>query len=543
MPCNFVYNLTNKILMNKYLNITLAAAILLPATTMAQNEIDALRYSQVTGAATARALSLGGAGGSYGGDFSSLSINPAGIGIYRKSEIMFTPTLHVNDMTGNYLNTQSSANYTRFGIGNLGAVFTSNLNRNGNSGGWQTLSFGIGYNRVADFTSAGYYQGRNDHSSMTEGFAADAKMNGTGSNITPPFGYLGYEGYLLDTANNSIPYNNIIKNGGSLDQSKSWKSKGGIDEFTLSLGGNYADKLMLGATVGITSYKYDRTTNYGEYDATGNTNNDFGSMTYNEYLSTTGVGVNVKLGAIYKINEYIRIGGAFHSPTWSSFSDQSQYDMDTYTENYKSSLGAQVTDPHTYVQPLDNQGNPIVYQSDYSLRTPWKGLLSATAFMGKYGFVTADYEYTAYNSMRYSFDNAPDYQNQVNQNIKDTYKGTHNVRLGVEGRLDNFSGRLGFAYYSSPYKRSDEFDGQRMDLSAGVGARFGNFFMDLAYVHIMQKSAEFLYPIITGSDDALGIRKTPVDLAYAKLGNNMVALTFGLKFGNKRGGDNNNSRY
>ena len=503
--------------MNKYLNIALTSIVLLPLSVKAQNEVDALRYSQVTGAATARALSLGGAGGSYGGDFSSLSINPAGIGIYRSSEVMFTPTLRVNTMNGSYLGTNSSDNNTRFGIGNLGGVFTTKLNkRKGSSDGWQTISFGAGYNRVADFNQHGYYAGNNDHSSMTEGFAADAKANGTGDNLVPPYGYFGYEGYLLDTALNSIPYNNIIKNGGSLNQAKSWQSKGGIDEFTLSIGGNYADKLMLGATMGITSYKYDRTTSYGEADATGNTNNDFDRMQYNEYLSTTGVGFNVKLGAIYKINDYIRIGGAFHTPTWTSFSDVSDYDMDSYTENYKASLGAANTDPHTYVQPSS------AYTYNYNLRTPWKGVLSATGFMGKYGFVTADYEYTAYNSMRYSFDNQDaGYEHQVNQAIQDTYKGTHNVRLGVEGKLDNFSGRLGFAYYSSPYKRSDEFDGQRMDLSAGVGARFGGFFVDLAYVHIMQKNDEFPYPA-----NAPGV---PVDLANIKYGNNVVALTLGFK--------------
>jgi len=502
--------------MNKYLNIAIGAAILLPASVNAQNQVDALRYSQVTGAATARSLSLGGTGGSYGGDFSSLSINPAGIGIYRSSEVMFTPTLRVNSMNGSYLGSSSSDNNTRAGIANAGAVFTSKLNRgrNQSSNGWQTISFGAGYNRVADFNQDGYYAGNNNQSSMTEGFAADARINGVSDNVVPPYGFFGYEGYLTDTALNSIPYENIIKNGQSLNQSKAWKSRGGIDEFTLSLGANYADRLMLGMTVGITSYKYDRTTTYYEGDASGNTNNDFDHLVYNEYLSTTGVGVNIKFGAIYKVNDYFRVGAAFHTPTWSSFTDVSDYEMDTYTENYKASLGAQNTDPHTYVQPTN------VYSYDYSLRTPWRAVLSATGFMGKYGFVTADYEYSAYNTMKYSFNNVDaGYEQQVNQAIKDTYKGTHNFRLGVEGRLDNFSGRLGAAYYTSPYKNSDVYGGERLDLSAGVGARFGAFFMDLAYVHIMQKANEIAYPVDYYSP-----------IGDVKYGNNLIALTLGVKF-------------
>jgi hypothetical protein len=516
----------------RYLNIILASAVLLPATAMAQGEVDALRYSQVTGAATARSLGLGGAGGSYGGDFSSLSINPAGIGIYRSSEIMITPILRFNNMKGDYLGTTSSDDNTKMTLGNFGAVFTTaNRGKNYQKSAWKAFSFGVGYNRVADFNSHGYYQGTNSQSSMTEGFAADAKYNGVSDEIAPPpFGYFGYEGYLIDSANNSIPYENIIKNGGSLNQSKQWISKGGINEWTFSLGGNYMEKLMLGATMGITSYKYDRTQTYYEGDATGNTNNNFQEMYYDEDLSTTGIGINFKLGAIYVVNDYFRIGGAFHSPTWSSFTDLSRYNMDSYTEGYKASLGALDKDPHTNVVPLDQYENEIVYQYDYSLRTPWKGVLSATAFMGKYGFVTADYEYTAYNSMRYSFNDAPSSERNVNEAIKDTYKGTHNFRLGVEGKMDNFSARAGFAYYSSPYKNSDYFNGQRMDFSAGVGGRFGKFFVDLTYVHIVQKNAEFLYPIITASSDQLGIRQTPVNLADLKYGNNLVALTMGVKF-------------
>lgn len=517
--------------MNKYFNIALLSSLLIPVMSNAQNEIDALRYSQVSGAATARALSLGGAGGSYGGDFSSLSINPAGIGIYRSSELMITPTLRFNNMTGDYLGSSADASNTRMTLGNFGAVFTTAAKGKGyKNSSWKAFSIGVGYNRVADFNSEGYYQGNNTLSSVTEGFSADAKLNGTGANMVPPFGYLGYEGYLLDTALNSIPYQNIIKNGGSLDQSKAWKTKGGINEWVISLGGNYLEKLMLGATVGLTSYRYDKTSTFREADATGNNNNDFESMYYDEFIKTTGIGINFKMGAIYVVNDYFRIGGAFHSPTWSAFSDLANYDVETNTEGYKATQGAG-QDGNTFVNPLDANGNIITYTYDYSLRTPWRGILSATVFMGKHGFVTADYEYAAYNSMKYNFNNSDQaYERQVNNAIKDTYKGTHNFRLGIEGKLENYAIRGGFAYYSSPYKNSSDFGGDRMDFSAGVGGRWGSFFADLTYVHIMQNVSEFAYPIITAPNQTLGIRSTPVDLADLKYGNNMVALTLGVKF-------------
>ena len=510
--------------MNKYLNILLVSGSLLPATALAQNETDALRFGQVSSAATARSLSLGGAGGSYGADFSSLSINPAGIGVYRNSEIMITPVLRINNMKGTYLGSTSTDDITKLNLNNFGVVFTNSAKgKRYEQSDWKAFSVGIGYNRVADFNSRGFYAGNNKESSITEGFAADAIYNGVGDNMVPPYGFFGFEGYVLDTALRSIPYENIIKNGGSLNQSKSWESKGGINEWILSFGGNYREKLMLGASVGLTSYKYDRTTTYYEEDASLAVN-DFDNLSYNEFISTTGIGVNLKLGAIYVVNDVLRLGAAFHTPTWSAYSDISDYNITTNTEGYKASLGVG-GGSETFVQPANE------YQFDYSLRTPWRGILSATAFMGKYGFVTADYEYAAYNSMRYSFKDNDDYERSVNNAIKDTYKGTHNFRLGVEGKLENFMGRLGFAYYSSPYQRSGDFDGQRMDISAGLGARFGGFFIDLAYVHMMQKASEYGYPALFAPNADLGIRKVPVGIANITNGSNLVALTIGFKFG------------
>jgi hypothetical protein len=505
--------------MKKYMNLLFAAALILPATVNAQNEIDALRYGRLSSGATARSLGLGGTGGSFGGDFSSLSINPAGIGVYRSSEIMVTPMLRFNNMTGKYLDASSSDNNTRLTLSNFGLVFSNAAKgRRYETSDWKSFSVGIGYNRMADFNSHGQYSGKNDVSSITEVFAADAQANGTSTNLIPPFGYFAYYGFLLDDALNSIPYGSILSKGGAVNQSKSWESKGGINEWTLSLGGNFREKLMLGASLGLTSYKYDRNTNYTESDATGNKDNDFDYLSYNEYLSTTGIGVNLKVGAIYVVNDVFRFGGAIHTPTWAAYTDAMDYDITTNTENLKERTGQAETNPYTFLQP----GQPS--QIDYSLRTPWRGVLSATAFFGKFGFITADYEYVAYQSMRYNFSGNTfnDYENSVNTAIKDTYTGGHNFRVGIEGRKDNYLARLGFAYHTSPYQRAGDFDGQRMDLSAGLGARFGSFFVDLAYMHMIQKEAEYGYPILA--------KNVPVGIASLNYGNNLVALTLGFKF-------------
>jgi len=500
--------------MQKIISGIFSLILLSPLTTFAQNEVDALRYGQVATGATALSLSLGGAGGSMGGDFSSLSINPAGIGVYRTSEIMFTPTLRFNNNKGTYLGTDNTDDNAKFNVSNFGIVFAKSASgRNYDKSDWKSFSIGIGYNRVADFNDRVTYTGLNKESSIAEIFSADARYNGIDQGNIPPLGFLGYEGFVLDN-----DYNSIVPYTDGLQQTKTIRSNGGIGEWVFSVGGNYREKLLLGATLGLQSYKYERDINFLEEDASGRTDNHFDYISYNEYLSTTGFGVNIKLGAIYVVNDMLKIGVAAHTPTWASFTDIGDYNVTTNTESYKADEGYQDTNPESFAQPQ------YTSQFNYNLRTPWRAVLSSTLTLGKSGMITADYEYVDYASMRYSMESQyGDYERSVNNAIKDAFTAGHNFRVGAEGRMKNFMGRLGFAYYTSPFRESSTFDGQRMDLSAGVGARFGAFFMDLAYVHSIYKVGDYGYPALVS-----GI---PTGLADLKYGRNIVALTLGFKLG------------
>ncbi len=218
MGRTFVKAKNNSIVMKKYLNLLIAAGLGLPLSAVAQNEVDALRYGQLSSGATARSLGLGGTGGSVGGDFSSLGVNPAGIGVYRSSEVMITPAFRFNNMTGDYLGSSSKDDNSKLGLNNFGVVFTTAAKgERYKKSNWKAFSFGIGYNRLADFNSKGTYSGLNNKSSMTEGFRALAIASGTDDNgQNPPYGFMAFQTFVLADNLNSIPYENIIKNGGSV---------------------------------------------------------------------------------------------------------------------------------------------------------------------------------------------------------------------------------------------------------------------------------------------------------------------------------------
>src|SRR5436190_4966794 len=94
----------------------LSAALLASVAASAQDVREAYNLSNTAVQGSARAIGFGGALGSVGGDFSAISVNPAGLGIYRSSELSFTPALKFNGTESDYAGTSTSDNTTRFGI-------------------------------------------------------------------------------------------------------------------------------------------------------------------------------------------------------------------------------------------------------------------------------------------------------------------------------------------------------------------------------------------------------------------------------------------
>jgi hypothetical protein len=487
----------------------LAASLLffISATALAQDETDALRYSFLVPQGTARSMGFGSALGSVGGDFSSLSVNPAGIGVYRRSEFMFTPSLKFNNTQGRYLNGVDDDSRTAFNFSNVGLILTrSEKGKRYEKSNWKAVSFGIGINRLADFNRTYSYSGQMkgpNASSFSEIFAVDANQYPGDVTTNGTLAYLGYQSYLLDTSGGS--YYTLANWNTGLNQLRSVTEKGGISEIVFSLGGNYQEKLMIGATLGLPSVRYSRDAFFEETDASGDANNGFESFRYSESLSTTGLGVNLKLGLIYKPSDFFRVGAAIHTPTWYSLQDE-----------FNESLTANTEVPYG-VNTATN--DPLRFE--YNLTTPWRGILSATAMMGQYGFITADYEYVDYGSVRYRFSNEfKEEQNLRNDILKSMFQAASNFRIGIEGRMQNLFVRGGFGYYGNPYKDSNN-DMKQMTGSLGIGFRTERFFTDLAYVHAWYDNNETPYTLPYSNV------VTPTAQLENKL--NTIALTIGWK--------------
>ncbi|MCC7030506.1 MAG: hypothetical protein IT257_09380 [Chitinophagaceae bacterium] len=484
----------------------------------AQDEFDALRYGYTSYMGTARSMAIGNAMGSLGGDFTSLSVNPAGIGIYRRGELLFSPSFSVSNNQGTYLGNNTSTGSTALNISNFGLVLSSTKKGAAyKKSAWKSGSFAFGMNRNETFKNEYTYSGTNRKSSLIEKYAEEFNALGgiNAVNTVSYPAYAAYQTWLIDRGAGAdsnlavayVPFTDGIR------QTKRVYETGGMQEYVISAGGNYQDKMMLGATVGIPRVTYNRTLQFDEEDISGKNNNDFKYMYFTEKLSTTGTGINLKLGAIFKPDNNFRFGIAFHTPTYIQFNDISAIEMESHTDSLL----------------LHNGSNPVsIYNQDTSLSfnyaqsTPYKALVSGTAFFKQYGFITADLEYVDYSSMKYNYGQGYENESQaINTVLKNTYKGAINFRGGAEVKMKDFAVRAGVAYYGSPYRNSS-YDASRLNISGGVGYRTKSWFIDAAFVRAMQTYKQMPYTLARADAD--------VQTAEIKNSVSHVVFTFGYKF-------------
>lgn len=132
--------------MKKNALIVIGLAALLPAGAAAQSAVDAYNITPTQLRGTARFIAMGGAFTSLGGDLSSMTQNPAGLGLYRKSDIGLTFDLSFRKYNTTTDQGKYSESKTVAKFDNIGYVGVANL-----SGAMKSFSWGVSYNRINVF--------------------------------------------------------------------------------------------------------------------------------------------------------------------------------------------------------------------------------------------------------------------------------------------------------------------------------------------------------------------------------------------------------
>lgn len=467
---------------------------------LAQNESDALRFSQNYTGGTARSLSLSGAFGALGGDASSLSINPAGIGVYRASEFTLTTGVNYDKATSSYLNSKYDDFKYKMNISNLAYIYTYNTNKNT---GWVSASFGIAYNRLADFNRNISIRGKNAQSSLLDEFVYNSNNN-WGSKFYEDLAW--NTDVLLVDENTGIYSSDYTTEGYGQTQKKNIVTKGGIGEYDFSFGANFGHVVYFGATVGVQRLDYEELKSHSEYDENG-TLEYLNSFSFNEHFNAYGTGVNFKVGAIVKPVDFLRLGVAVHTPTFFKLNSEFYTTMNTYFDKGT---------------PTEMNDRSDLIASDYNFNTPFKAIGSIAFVFDKYGLFSLDYEMVDYTKARFRSDS--DDMGDINTGIDDTYKKTSNIKAGLEGRMGPFAARLGYGYYGNPYTSGQINDNYKyQSYSAGFGIRGKSFFIDFAYM--INKSSEQHKLYVIENNGTLNSQLAKLDLDQSK-----IMATLGFRF-------------
>lgn len=478
----------------------------------------ALMFSRTKPGGSARIQGAGGAQIALGGDYSSALSNPAGLGMYNRSEITFTPAYSSYETGSLYLGTRNSDSKTGLNIPGFSLVFNMPKQQGSYYGGSLALSL----SRTNDFNSQVLYNGVNTSTSIIDyfidvaAFGTTAQFDEGATNYNTPTG-LAYFNYLigpqslLDPPGPDDEYFTDIKSVPF--QQEEIETSGATNQWSISYGGNYKDMIFFGGGIGITGLRFKSRKMYSE-DFEGDPL--FNNLNLQEDLEVSGTGINATLGVIVRPVSYLQIGASFTSPTYYQLSESYSAGMNSSWKNFDYYGDGSV------ILNDEFAGTDVVV-SDYNLTTPLK-FSTGVAFISKYGFIAGDVEFTNPSRTKYNSDTDGISYSGENDAIKSSFKPVTNFRVGGEFRYNIFRARAGYAVQANTFSDDIDLDNQINTISAGLGVRTKRFYVDVAWVQSKSDAIYNPYNFVVYADQF----ETPeVDLEN-KLTN--VMLTFGVTF-------------
>jgi hypothetical protein len=473
----------------------------------AQNYEDVLRYSQKYYQGTARSFGMANAIGALGGDFTAIGINPASTGLYRRPEFTISADLNHQHSTAAYLANVSHDERYNLAISNLGLVVADvKTDDNGKplKKGWISVNYALGFNRTNNFSGHVDMEGTNTQNSVLNAYAQQANTagyNGGGaypSQLDPySFAYMAWYTNLiqLPNSNDSSHYTEVFNNPNFYDknfkkvyQTDRILTTGAMNDITFSIGGNYSNRIYLGANILVPTVGYHYERDFTELN-TSDSAVAYRSAQQKELLHTSGVGISAAFGVIYRFTDNFRGGLAVQVPTFYALHDQYSYELDAYYVGAYSQYDATYKTEDAFFS--------------YKIITPARFTVSGAYLFGKQGLISADYELANYGSGRIN----TNYEGDLAKNnaIQQVLATGNNFRIGGEYRTGALSLRAGFAAYGPGYKSSlapSGYGDWARILSLGAGLRSEDYFLDFGYQN--QLTSYFHLPYALAHQDVSG---------------------------------------
>ena len=568
--------------MKKIVSLAVLSLAMMPAAAQDTYENARLLGSDLNG--TARYVGMGGALDALGADISSISTNPAAIGVFRHS----TASASIGIVSQEEVKRFDQVGKTNFSIDQAGFVYSTQTGYN------SFLNFAFNYHKSRNFDQilsaanslqgaslgklayqksciayerqGGYYleEGSNG---VVDGWR-DRVSNDRAYTYTQ-WDHVYTNGLLWDNVNppvadmpsspyydpNKIYFNNVYFNGD--DYSFDRAHSGWIGNFDFNLSGNINNQVFLGLTLGLKQVNYKGYSEYQEFLVDGQ-NRPIGNTVLADERKITGTGVDLSVGAIFRPFEEsaFRFGVSITTPTW--------YDL----KSQNATLLINATDYNAQNPSFKNWGYDE-YSSgetyEYKYYTPWKFGLSLGHTIGNFLALGAGYEYadysTADNRINDGYDaygNPDSYSDDVmNAHTENTLKGVSTLKLGAEFKPDpNFAVRFGYNYVSPMYQDNGIRDTRLASIgnwysstadytnwkstnriTCGLGYKYDGWNFDLAYQYNTTNGQFFPFQsnvtatdVVANSDDSHDFLTNTCTPSDVKFNRHQLLLTVGYTF-------------
>ncbi len=538
-------------IMNNCKHILFASMLMVSMSAMAQETYQdtKLTESQLTG--TARYVGMGGAMEALGADISTISTNPAGVGLFRKSQVLVSAGVMAQSGAENY--TSLSGNRIDFNgkkshptFDQIGIVWSPKLKGN------NYINLAFNYHKSADFgqilnaanTLKTYDEnGQERYASQNKLSAAKyawIKDNNFSQDAASALWSAVDDGYLTAFgANSDATQMNYLNSDLFL---YGQYQHGYIGEYDFNISGSINNRVWLGLTIGLHDVHYNSNSLYSE-------NLENGAIADSkEQVKIDGTGFDVKAGVIFRPVEDspFRIGAYINTPVF--------YDLTTHNDNDMSVY---------YVQNNGQEAYPSIKPAsadyDFRLNTAWKAGLSLGHTVGSSLALGATYEYAWYDHMDnrikdggyYDYDyyyETSSSDEEMNANTRSALKGVSTLKLGLEYKpVSMLSLRIGYNYVSamfnkdgyrdvtvySPgvaYATSTDYTNWKSTnrFTCGVGFNYQNLFIDLAYQYSAQKGD--FYPFMSYEDNNSSEFDSVAPATQVENNRHQLLMTVGYKF-------------
>ena len=496
---------------------------------------------------TARYVGMGGAMEALGADISTIGTNPAGIGLFRHSNVSISggllmqsdgkdfsngkkTNLSFDQIGGVYSTRTGQKSFINFGFNyhkgkNFDYILNAANSLDGSSQNKQSYIKGM----LANENSGGFYVGK-DKNGQNVGY-----VDATSPNVAYTWSQIDYLYWNSLIPSSTGTYNYEKATGYMLDRAHS----GYIGNYDFAVSGNINDRVYLGLTFGMKDVHYK---GYSEYREDFN---NTGGVLVSDERKVTGSGFDITAGVIVRpvAESPFRIGAYVKSPTW--------YDLTT------SNVTGLV-----YAQGTTSENSYISNSYDFKMWTPWKFGFSLGHTIGNYLALGATYEYENFSNINsrvndggyynyygeYYESSSPD--KIMNNHTKQVLKGVSTLKLGVEYKpVSNVALRAGYNYVSAMYVNDAQKDPGLASLGTayasatdytnwsainrftlGVGYQVKKFNIDLAYQYSAQNGSFAPFSNFIPSDATIVKESNVATSTDVKNNRSQLLLTVGYRF-------------